>query len=352
MSSRKTKVIVTGGGGYIGSHSVIELYQAGYEPLIVDNFSNSNKIIIEGITNILKKKPKVYELDCCDQGALRAVFEENQEDIIGAVHFAALKDLSESKKIPHRYYRNNLNSLNNLLELLIDFEVPSLIFSSSCAVYGKSVSSQVRETDLLGDQLYPYAKSKRYCEEIIKDFVGNGQKIRALSMRYFNPIGAHPSGEIGELIFQKKPTNIMPVITQTALGLQEYLEIMGADYQTEDGTCVRDFINVVDLASAHVSALKFLLEIKDQKSFYDVFNVGTGTGTSVLQLIKSFEKITGIKLRYKFSSRRIGDVSKIFANTEKIQKKLGWKARYGIEDSIKNLWTWEQKVLKKRKYKN
>ncbi|PLB85481.1 UDP-glucose 4-epimerase GalE [Dysgonamonadaceae bacterium] len=335
------KVLVTGGTGYIGSHTVVELQQAGYEVVIVDNLSNSNADVIEGIVRITGQRPVFEKLDCTDMPAMQALFDRHR-GMDGIIHFAASKAVGESVKKPLKYYRNNIVSLINLLELMPKFDVKGIVFSSSCTVYGEPDSNPIDESAPIKPATSPYGNTKQINEEIIQDFIHSGAPIKSVILRYFNPIGAHPTAEIGELPLGV-PQNLVPFITQTGIGIREELSVFGNDYNTPDGTCIRDFINVVDLAKAHVIAIERMLEHKSDENV-EIFNLGTGRGLSVLELIHVFEKVTGKPLNYKIVGRREGDIEQIWANPERANKILGWKAETNIEDTMASAWKWQLRL--------
>jgi len=335
------KILVTGGTGYIGSHTVVELQQAGYEVIIVDNLSNSNADVIEGIVRITGQRPVFEKLDCTDMPAMQALFDRHR-GIDGIIHFAASKAVGESVKKPLKYYRNNIVSLINLLELMPKFDVKGIVFSSSCTVYGEPDSNPIDESAPIKPATSPYGNTKQINEEIIRDFIHSGAPIKSVILRYFNPIGAHPSAEIGELPLGV-PQNLVPFITQTGIGIRKELSVFGNDYNTPDGTCIRDFINVVDLAKAHVIAIERMLENKSDEDV-EIFNLGTGRGLSVLELIHVFEKVTGKPLNYKIVGRREGDIEQIWANPERANKILGWKAEVSIEDTMASAWKWQLRL--------
>ncbi len=337
------KILVTGGTGYIGSHTVVELQQSGYEVVIVDNLSNSSSDVIEGITNITNIRPFFEKIDCVNIDLLRSVFKK-YKNIEGIIHFAASKAVGESVQKPLMYYRNNLVSLINLLELIPEFSVKGIVFSSSCTVYGEPDSNPIDENAPIKPAASPYGNTKQICEEIIRDFVNSGSRIKSVILRYFNPIGAHPSAQIGELPIGV-PQNLVPYITQTGMGIREKLSVFGDDYNTPDGTCIRDYIDVVDLAKAHVVALTRMFENKSDEKI-EIFNLGTGTGLSVLELIKVFEKVTQKPLNYQIADRREGDIEQIWANPDKANRVLGWKADTNIEETVANAWKWQQSLRK------
>lgn len=304
----KEKILVTGGTGYIGSHTVVELQNAGYEVVIIDNLSNSNAQVLDGIESITGIRPVFVEADCTDAAALRKLFEENP-GIKGIINFAASKAVGESVQKPLLYYRNNLNTLINLLDLMPEFGVKGIVFSSSCTVYGEPDANPIDETAPIKPATSPYGNTKQISEEIIEDYIKSGAPIKSILLRYFNPIGAHPSSKIGELPLGV-PQNLVPYLTQAAAGIRKELTVFGNDYNTPDGSCVRDYIDVVDLAKAHVIAMKRMLD-RDDKDAVEIFNLGTGRGLSVLELIASFERATGVKVPHKIGERRAGDIEKI-----------------------------------------
>lgn len=339
----KETVLVTGGTGFIGSHTTVELQQAGYKVVIVDNLSNSSASVVDGIEKITGIRPAFEQVDCCDMPALRGVFEK-YKDIKGIIHFAASKAVGESVEKPLLYYRNNLNSLINLLELMPQFGVKGIIFSSSCTVYGQPTPENlpVTENAPIQKALSPYGNTKQINEEIIQDYIHSGANIKSIILRYFNPIGAHPTAYIGELP-NGVPMNLIPFVTQTAIGIRKQLKIFGNDYATPDGTCIRDYIYVVDLAKAHVKAMERVLENPDSDPV-EVFNIGTGKGLSTLEVVQGFEKATGVKLNWEFAPRREGDIEKVWGNVDKANKVLGWKAEANIEDVLRSAWKWQVKL--------
>ena len=339
-------ILVTGGTGYIGSHTVVELLEGGMEVVIVDNLSNSNREVLEGITEITGKNPQFEEVDLRDRSSTYAVFEK-YPGIRAIIHFAAFKAVGESVEKPLAYYENNLLSLIHLLEAMGKFKVDHMVFSSSCTVYGEPDILPVSEKAPLKKANSPYGNTKQICEDILRDTMNSTEGKGVISLRYFNPIGAHPSASIGELP-RGVPNNLVPFITQTAAGLREYLSVFGDDYNTPDGSAIRDYINVVDLARAHVKAIKRLLD-KKQLSEFEVFNLGTGRGISVLELIHAFEKSTGQKLSYKIVDRREGDIEKVYADTSYANDELGWKAEKGIEETLQSAWKWEMNIKSKNK---
>jgi UDP-glucose 4-epimerase len=332
------KILVTGGLGFIGSHTVVELCSAGYEPIIIDDLSNSNIQVLDRLTSINGSKPIFYQADFTDHKVLDQIFSDHT--ITGVIHFAAFKAVNESLTKPLAYYQNNVSGLISLLQTMEQHSVNNLVFSSSCTVYGEPDSLPITESAPFKPATSPYGASKQMCEQIIKDTCHANPNLKALSLRYFNPIGAHPSGLIGELPIGV-PANLMPFITQAAAGLRDQLTINGNDYPTADGTCVRDYIHVVDLAKAHVKALSVLTK---EKSFYDAINVGTGKGTSVLEAINTFESVNNVKVPYRFGPRRDGDIENIYADVAKSEEILGWKAERTIADALKDAWNWQQKL--------
>lgn len=334
-----SKIIVTGGAGYIGSHTVVELAKAGYEPVIIDNFENAEKRAVSGIQEILGRTVKVYEGDCNDYHFVENMLEQ-EGPVDGIIHFAAYKAVGESVQQPLKYYKNNLGSLLVLLELMPKWQVPKLVFSSSCTVYGQPDQLPVTEQTPKKPAESPYGNTKQVCEEIIEDVVKSSTPVKAIALRYFNPIGAHPSAKIGELPLGV-PNNLVPFVAQTADGKLEKITVFGDDYNTPDGTCIRDYIHVVDLAQAHVSAIR-CLEDTDDYSFYDIFNVGTGRGNSVLEVIKTFEEVNNIKLNYTIGPRRPGDVEKVYADVTKANDLLQWQARLTLADALRDAWRWQQ----------
>ncbi len=337
------KILVTGGTGYIGSHTVVDLQQAGDEVVIVDDLSNSSTDVLEGITRITGERPLFEKLDCTDMEALKGLFEQHRFD--GIIHFAASKAVNESVQKPLLYYRNNLVSLINLLELMPAHGVKGIVFSSSCTVYGEPDVNPIDESAPIKPATSPYGNTKQINEEIIQDFVHSGAPIKSIILRYFNPIGAHPSAEIGELPLGV-PQNLVPFITQTAIGIREQLSVFGDDYNTPDGSCIRDFINVVDLAKAHVIAIERMLADKSDEAV-EIFNLGTGVGLSVLELIKVFEKVSGKPLNYKIVGRREGDIEQIWAQPDKANNVLGWRAEATVEDTMASAWKWQQRLKEK-----
>jgi len=338
-------VLVTGGAGYIGSHTVVELYANGYTPVIVDDFRNSTKIVIQGIEKITGQIAKVYELDICDITALKTIFDNYT--FTGIIHFAAYKAVGESVDEPLKYYKNNIVGLLNILELSKEFNVNPIVFSSSCTVYGEPKDlKEVKESTPLSPPNSPYGNTKLIGEQILNDYFVSQENAKILNLRYFNPIGAHPSALIGEYPIGK-PTNLLPYITQTAIGKLDILTVFGNDYPTKDGSCVRDYIHVCDLAKAHVHAFKFLE--KQSEGLIEAVNIGTGDGVTVLEVISAFERISGAQLNWKIGPRRSGDVIEIFANIEKSKTLLNWQAVFTFNDAIKHAWMWENNLLENEK---
>ncbi len=337
----KGKILVTGGTGYIGSHTVVELQQSGYEVVIVDNLSNSRADVVDYISQITGVRPAFEEVDCLNLPALEDVFRRNG-GFDAIIHFAASKAVGESVQKPLLYYRNNIVSLINLLELMPKYGVRGIVFSSSCTVYGQPDVLPVTEEAPIKKAESPYGNTKQINEEIIQDTIKSGASINAILLRYFNPIGAHPSGLIGELP-NGVPMNLIPYLTQTAIGIREQLSVFGDNYNTPDGSCIRDYINVVDLAKAHVYAIARMLEGK-QADQVEVFNIGTGRGVSVLELIHAFETATGVKLNYRIAARRAGDIEQVWADPARANQVLGWRAETSIEDTLRSAWNWQLKL--------
>lgn len=336
-------ILVTGGTGFIGSHTAIELLEKGHAVFIVDNLINSRIDVIPAIEKITNKKVSFHQIDCCDYAALDKFLSENKIDAI--IHFAALKAVGESVAKPLDYYRNNLVSLLNLLDLCNKYTITNFVFSSSCTVYGEPDYLPVDEKAPVKQAESPYGNTKKIAEDILRD-TAKAKNIKAIALRYFNPVGAHPTALIGEYPLGK-PANLMPVITQTAIGKIKQFSVFGTDYDTPDGSNIRDYIHVVDVAQAHVFAIERLLNNK-QKNNFEVFNLGTGKGISVLEMVNAFERITGIKLNYTLAARRPGDVVKVYADTTFANVELGWKATRGLDEMIADAWRWEQ-VLDEKK---
>lgn len=338
----KLQIVVTGGAGYIGSHTVVELINAGFEPIILDDFRNSKPWIIDRIKKITGQIVNVYVVDCTNEEKVQQVFNENDR-ILGVIHFAAYKAVGESVEKPVMYYRNNIDSLAAILNVMKNSGVENLVFSSSCTVYGEPKEPIVTENTPIQQAASPYGATKITSEQLIQFCVESGQNLKASLLRYFNPIGAHPSAEIGELPVGI-PNNLVPYITQTANGVREELTVHGSDYNTPDGTCMRDYIHVVDLAQAHVKAIEWLL--KQSNNVCEAFNLGTGKGSSVLEIIHTFEEVNDIKLNFKIGERRQGDVEQIWADPSKANKELNWNCQYDIKDALKHSWAWEQTIEK------
>jgi len=335
------QILVTGGTGYIGSHTAVELQNAGFEVIIVDNLSNSSIEVLDGIEKISGIRPIFEEFDLIDGEKVNAFFGK-YPNIEAIIHFAAFKAVGESVALPLKYYRNNLVSLVNILDAMDRFNVPGIVFSSSCTVYGQPESLPVTENAPILKANSPYGNTKQISEEIIQDTLVACPKLNAIALRYFNPVGSHPTALIGELPLGV-PQNLVPFITQTAAGLRNQLSVFGSDYNTPDGTAIRDYIHVVDLAKAHVVAVKRLVESKNKKAF-EVFNLGTGNGLSVLEVVKAFERVSGQKLNYKIVDRRPGDVEKVYADTAFANEELGWKAESTLDDILASAWKWEKKI--------
>lgn len=338
MSNQKGRILVTGGTGYIGSHTVVELQNAGYSVVIIDNLSNSNADVIDGIERITGIRPDFVEADCTDFDALKKLFAD-YPDIKGIINFAASKAVGESMTKPILYYRNNLNTLLNLLDLMGENDVKGIVFSSSCTVYGEPDVNPVTEKSPIKKATSPYGNTKQISEEIITDAINAGAPYKSVILRYFNPVGAHPSAEIGELP-NGVPQNLIPYVTQAAIGIRKELSVFGNDYNTRDGSCIRDYINVVDLAKAHVVAVERMLEDKSEEKI-EIFNLGTGDGVSVLELLESFERATGVKVPRKIVGRRAGDIEKVWADPTYANEVLGWKAETPIDDTMRSAWAWQ-----------
>lgn len=338
--NEKNKILVTGGAGYIGSHTVVELFKAGYEAIIVDDFRNSQPWIIDRLEEIIGIRPTVYEIDCSNSDLLIDVFERHP-DLSGVIHFAAYKAVGESMHKPEMYYKNNIGSLAVLLEVMKQFDVNQIVFSSSCTVYGEPNNPIVTEATPIQNATSPYGATKIVGEQMLEFSVAASDQLKATLLRYFNPIGAHESALIGELP-QGIPNNLVPYITQTAKGLRKELTVHGSDYNTSDGTCLRDYIHVVDLARAHVNALSWMSE--QSSKVCEAFNLGTGKGSSVLEIINTFEEVNHIKLAYKIGPRREGDVVQIWADPSKAKAALNWDCDYSIKEALEHSWKWEQKI--------
>ena len=342
------KILVTGGCGYIGSHTTTLLLEQGYEVIIVDNLSNSRKEVLDGIEQICGIRPAFYQMDCNDKEAMSTIFASHK-DLCGVIHFAAGKAVGESVQQPLKYYRNNINSVVTLLELMIEYNIPALVFSSSCTVYGQPEVLPVTEQAPIQPALSPYGNTKQINEEIITDTIKSGANIKAFMLRYFNPIGAHPSGIIGEEPIGV-PQNLVPYLTQTAAGIRSELSVFGSDYNTPDGTCIRDYIDIMDLARAHVSAVEKLIQHPEQLPLgYDMVNIGTGRGESVLGLIKAFENATGVHVPHKMTPRREGDIEQVWAEASKAKTVLGWEAVVPLQDTLRSAWQWQVNIGKRNR---
>ncbi len=338
------KILVTGGTGYIGSHTAVELINDGFEVIIVDNLSNSSKDALDGIEQITGTRPHFEEFDLCDREKVFSLFEK-YDDIKAIIHFAALKAVGESVEKPLAYYDNNISSLINILMAMEKYGEPKLVFSSSCTVYGQPDELPVTENAPIKKALSPYGNTKQVSEEIIEDSIRANEKLSAISLRYFNPVGAHSSALIGELPLGV-PLNLVPFVTQTVAGIRGQLKVFGDDYNTPDGTAVRDYIHVTDLAKAHVISVRRLIESKTKKN-YEIFNLGTGNGVSVMEIIKTFEKATGEKINYEIVGRREGDIEKVWADTRFANEELGWKAAESLEKTLSSAWEWEKYIRNK-----
>ncbi len=340
----RIKILVTGGAGYIGSHTVVELINEGFDVVIIDNLYNSEAEVVNRIEKITKVKPTLEVFDLCDNEKLEDFFRRHK-DLSAIIHFAAYKAVGESVNKPLQYYKNNLVSLINILGCMKKYGTGNFVFSSSCTVYGQPEKLPVTEDSPLQPATSPYGNTKQVGEAIIRDTTVSDRNIQAVSLRYFNPIGAHPSALIGELP-RGVPENLVPYITQTAIGLREELKVFGNDYDTPDGSCIRDYLHVVDLAKAHVIAVKRLIEGKNKKS-YEIFNLGTGKGVSVLEAVKSFESVSGVKLNYRIVERRAGDIEKIWADPSLANRELGWKTQSSLDEAMRTAWEWEKAIRSK-----
>ena len=336
----KEMVLVSGGAGYIGSHTAVELINAGYDVVVADNLSNSDMSGVEGVRKITGVDVPFVNVDCCDKEAFRKLCE--QYNFNSVIHFAAYKAVGESVTDPMKYYRNNLLSFMNVVELMREFSRPNIVFSSSATVYGEADELPVTELTPRKPATSAYGNTKQRCEDILRDSVNAYDGQKGIALRYFNPIGAHPSALIGELP-RGVPQNLVPFITQTAAGIRECLSVFGDDYDTPDGSCLRDYIDVVDLAKAHVVAITRMIEDKNKQK-YEIFNVGTGNGVSVLELVESFQRVNELKLNYKIAPRRPGDVVAIWADTTLANDELGWKAERSLDDTLRSAWAWEKNV--------
>tara|TARA_B110000914_G_scaffold210606_1_gene209940 strand:+ start:18 stop:1040 length:1023 start_codon:yes stop_codon:yes gene_type:complete len=337
------KILVTGGLGYIGSHTTVELINQGFQVIIVDNLSNSEISVLDNIKKITGVRPKFYEFNLTDSSKTEACFKENNFDAV--IHFAAFKSVSESVKFPLKYHENNIKSLENILESMRVYEIKYIIFSSSCTVYGQPDKLPVNENAPFKKAESPYAETKQISEKIIQNFIGDNNRFSAISLRYFNPVGAHSSSLIGELP-KGVPENLVPFITQTAAGKRDRLVVYGDDYNTHDGTAVRDYIHIEDLSNAHIAALDRLLNFNNEIP-YEYYNIGTGIGYSVMDLIKSFEKVNNLKLKYNISVRREGDIEKIYADIKLSKKKLNWSYKKSLDEMMSSAWNWQKHLNKK-----
>lgn len=347
MSTNKEKsklILITGGTGYIGSHTCVELLNQGYEVVIADNLSNSEISVLDGIYKITGKKPGFEKTDLSDSSETERLFDKYPA-INSVIHFAAFKAVGESVNFPLKYYHNNINSLINLLSQMEKRNIPNFVFSSSCTVYGEPDTLPVTENSPIKPANSPYGNTKQICEEILSDSTKINPGLKTICLRYFNPIGAHPSALIGELPLGI-PNNLVPFITQTAIGLRKELQVFGNDYNTPDGSAIRDYINVVDLSKAHLTAIERLIDNKNKLNF-EVFNLGTGRGLSVFEIIKTFEKVSGLKVKYRITGRRAGDVEKVYADTRFANTELGWKAEKNLEETLLSAWNWEKHLHKK-----
>ena len=334
-----SKVLVTGGCGYIGSHTIVDLIENGYSVVSVDNLSNADGSALQGIEMITGQRVPNYVVDLCDLAATKTIFQDHP-DITGIIHFAALKSVGDSVFQPVAYFQNNLNSLLNILTCADEFGVENFIFSSSCSVYGNTKALPVLESTPFAPAESPYARTKQMGEHIIEDFARVHPKVRSISLRYFNPAGAHPSAKMGESP-SNKANNLVPVITEVAIGKREGMTVFGNDYDTRDGSCIRDYIHVMDLANAHVKSLQYLQKQQNEQN-YEVFNVGIGEGVSVLEAVHAFEKVTGKSFNWQVGPRRAGDVVAIYADPKKSMQALDWQPKYGIEEIMQSAWAWEQ----------
>ncbi|MCB0515880.1 MAG: UDP-glucose 4-epimerase GalE [Chitinophagales bacterium] len=334
------KILLTGGCGYIGSHTAVDLLEKGFEVIIVDNLSRSSASVLDGIEEITGKKPVFYQTDLCDREATEKIFAENK-DIQGIIHFAAYKSVGESVRNPLLYYHNNIASLVNMLENVEKYAIPYFVFSSSCSVYGNIANLPVTEQSPMAPAESPYGFTKQIGEQMIQDFARKYAKAKFVLLRYFNPVGAHPSAKIGETPFST-PENLVPYITQTAAGKREQLTIHGNDYPTRDGTCIRDYIHVSDIASAHTLALQYLMATPAAETV-EIYNLGTGNGVSVLEMVEAFEEVSSLKLPYTIGARRAGDVIAVYADNTLAKTRLGWKLRYDVHDMMRTAWAWERK---------
>jgi len=334
------KILVTGGLGYIGGHTIVDLVQNGFEVISADDLSRGSERMHRGIEELLGKPIKNYRVNLTDLDDTEAIFAENR-DLVGIIHFAAYKSVPESVDNPLLYFGNNLDSLMNVLNCAVEYGVNHFVFSSSCSVYGNVQSLPVKEDTLMAEPQSPYARTKVMGEGICRDVARAEQDLQVTLLRYFNPVGAHPSGLIGEL--QEKPENLVPVITQTAIGKRPAMQVFGADYDTRDGSCVRDYIHVMDIAAAHTAALRYTMEGRNESNC-EVFNLGTGEGVTVKEMIDAFERVSGEKLAYEFGPRRVGDVVAVYADNTRAKGQLGWETKHSLDDSMATAWRWEQKM--------
>ncbi|GAA4462859.1 UDP-glucose 4-epimerase GalE [Nemorincola caseinilytica] len=339
------KILVTGGCGYIGGHTIVDLIQNGFDVISVDNLSKGSLKMLDGIEKVTGRKVKNYKVDLCDLDDTEAIFLENP-DIVGIIHFAAYKSVPESVSDPLLYFRNNINSLLNILQCAEEFDVDNFVFSSSCSVYGNAEMLPVSEEAPLVEPESPYARTKQMGEAICRDFTLIHKHFNAILLRYFNPVGAHPSALVGE--FQDLSESVVPVITQTAIGKRKEMTVFGNDYGTRDGSCVRDYIHVMDIANAHTRALQYIIEDRN-KNNCEVFNLGTGNGVTVLELIDAFERVSGMKLNFKVGPRRPGDIVEIYANNDRARNLLGWETQYGLDAMMDTAWRWEQVLAEAKK---
>jgi len=339
----KPKIIVTGGSGYIGSHTVVDLVENGFEPVLLDDYSNSERVVVERLGKICEREIRSYEVDCRDRSAVEQIFRE-EGPIAGVIHFAAAKSVGESQKNPLHYYANNLGSLITILEVMVETGVQDLVFSSSCTVYGQPEALPVTEDTPIAAPASVYGATKQICEQILRDTVQSGAPLRATLLRYFNPIGAHSSGEIGELPLGD-PQNLVPIILQSAAGIRGPVQIFGGDWSTPDGSCLRDYIHVLDLAAAHVKSLVWM-DRQPDAPLLEILNVGTGRGVSVREALAAFERATGQVVEFEIAGRRDGDIEQIYANTERAERVLGWKAERSLDEAMADAWRWQMRLAK------
>jgi len=339
----KPKIIVTGGSGYIGSHTVVDLVENGFEPVLLDDYSNSERVVVERLGRICEREIRCYEVDCRDRSAVEQIFRE-EAPIAGVIHFAAAKSVGESQKNPLHYYANNLGSLITILEVMVETGVRDLVFSSSCTVYGQPETLPVTEDTPIAAPASVYGATKQICEQILRDTVQSGAPLRATLLRYFNPIGAHSSGEIGELPLGD-PQNLVPIILQSAAGIRGPVQIFGGDWSTPDGSCLRDYIHVLDLAAAHVKSLVWM-DRQPDTPLLEILNVGTGRGVSVREALAAFERATGQAVEFEVAGRRDGDIEQIYANTERAERVLGWRAERSLDEAMADAWRWQMRLAK------